>query len=187
MFLWIHTHTVLSETLKSVTALPFVLFHTQMGNTSQLLWLFHCLEWFLWLEEKNSKSPYNMSPLKYARIDSGLLFLKQLNVWVDGRRHGKYFTSQRVFQKLCPLPDNRYFAIAERFDSRAIIFHTAVKMTACLYVGILHLHLLVLSLWHILLSWTKHYKHIPLCFSKLGDSSGFDALPVSAWPYFFTA
>lgn len=61
------------------------------------------------------------------------------------------------FKNYVLLPDNRrYFAIAEKLDSRAIIFHTAGKMTACLYVEILHLHLLVLSLWHFLLSWAKH-------------------------------
>lgn len=52
-----------------------------------------------------------------------------------------------------PLPDNgRYFAIAERFYSKTIIFPTIVKMIACLYVEILHLLLPVLSLWHVLLS-----------------------------------
>lgn len=59
----------------------------------------------------------------------------------------------QVSFKNYPLPDNgRCFAIAERFDSKTIIFPTVVKMIACLYVEIFHLPLTVLSLGHFLLS-----------------------------------
>jgi len=59
----------------------------------------------------------------------------------------------KVSFKNYSLPDSeRYFAIAERFDSKTTIFPTVVKMIACLYVEILHLHLPVLSFWHFLLS-----------------------------------
>lgn len=59
----------------------------------------------------------------------------------------------KVSFKNYPLPDNgRYFAIAERFDSKTITFPTVMKMIACLYVEILHLHLPILSLLRFLLS-----------------------------------
>lgn len=94
-----------------------------------------------------------MSPLRYAEIDCGLHFFKIMLMFEWMAVGLENISGLQVSFKNYPLPDNgRYFAIAERFDSKTIIFPTVVKMIACLYVEILHLHLPVLSLWHLPLS-----------------------------------